>query len=155
MHEIFVIQIKIIVVHGRFGIRIPKPYFSVWSISLVKGQIDSLVILYPCVYQIFAVLFERVEILLGLFISRGTETFVVLDFPILDLITKLLGPNLEIVQSEEALGCLTLFGFHGRKYEFSQKIVRMDKRGPEFVNKIYHKPFPLRAIGVLVCHYHY
>jgi hypothetical protein len=99
MHEIFVSQTILIVVHGRFGIRIPQPDFPVWSMSLGKGQIDSLVILYPSVYQIFRVLCQRAKILLGLFISRGTETFVILDFPFLDLITKRLGPTLEMVQS--------------------------------------------------------
>ena len=102
MYEFIVSQTSLVMVDCSLGIRISQPNFPVVSFPLIKNQIDSRVILNPFVDEVQPVFSQRAEILLSLFVSLGTETFVILDFPFFDVIAERLCPKIKILQCKEA-----------------------------------------------------
>lgn len=92
------------------------------------------------------------KVLLGLLCGGGTQTFVVLNFPLLKVAT--LSPLLKLVLGEEGFDLITLGGFQERGHELSQEAVHVHQRGPEVMNEVDQESFDVRAVVILISHDH-
>ena len=92
------------------------------------------------------------KILLRLLCGGGTQTFVVLDFPLLKVAA--LSPLLELVLGEEGFDLVALRGLEERRHELFQEAVHVHQRWPEVMDKVDQQALDVRAIVVLISHDH-
>jgi hypothetical protein len=74
------------------------------------------------------------EVFLGLFGCRGTQTFVVFHFPLLQVFS--LCPLLKFVLSEKRFHFVALGGFEKRSHKFFEETIHSKERRPEVVDEI-------------------
>jgi hypothetical protein len=92
------------------------------------------------------------KILLGLLRGGGTQTFVVLDFPLLKVAA--LSPLLKLVLGEEGFDLISLGGLEERGHELFKEAVHVHQRGPKVMNKVYQQALDVRAVVILISHDH-
>jgi len=101
------------------------------------------------------VLLQLSKILHGFLIVRGTQAFVVLDLAALEPIGFVFNPLFVVCNREEALSDFPQFHLDDRRHELLEEARDFEQAGPEVVDKVDEKAFDVRAVVVLVRHYHY
>ena len=157
LDELFVDEIPVpqgllrmvhIVVDGVGG----KPFLSAISHLLVECKVDHIVVLLILILELNQMIVNLRKILLGLLCGGGTQTFVVLNFPLLKVAA--FSPLLELVLGEEGFDLVALGGLEERGHELFKEAVHVHKRGPEVMDKVDQQALDVRAIVVLISHDH-
>jgi hypothetical protein len=137
-----------IVVDGVGG----EPFLPAISHLLVKSKLDHIIVLLVLILELNQMIANLRKILLGLLRGGGTQTFVVLDFPLLKVAA--LSPLLKLVLGEEGFDLISLGGLEERGHELFKEAVHVHQRGPEVMNKVYQQALDVRAVVILISHDH-
>lgn len=129
-----------------------EPFLSAISHLLVECKFNHIVVLLVLILELDQMIVNLGKILLGLLCGGGTQTFVVLDFPLLKVAA--LGPLLELVLGEEGFDLVALGGLEKRGHELFQEAVHVHQGGPEVMDKVYQEALDVGAIVVLISHDH-
>ena len=119
-----------IVVDGVCG----EPFLPAISHLLVECKLDDIIVLLVLILELNQMTVNLRKILLGLLGGGGTQTFVVLDFPLLKVAA--LSPLLELVLGEEGFDLVALGGLEERGHELFEEAVHVHQRGPEVMNEV-------------------
>lgn len=137
-----------IIVDGVGG----EPFLSSISHLLVKCKLDHIIVLLVLILELNQMITNLRKVLLRLLCGGGTQTFVVLDFPLLKVAA--LSPLLELVLGEERFDLITLGGFEERGHELFKEAIHIHQRGPEVMNKVDKQALDVRAVVILISHDH-
>ena len=97
---------------------------------------------------------DLAEVLLRLFRSGRTQTFVVLYSKLLQ-VTLLLCPIFILWYREKGLNCLGTFrNFDDRRHELLYKAIDFEKTWPEVMDKVDQQTFDMGAVMILISHNH-
>ena len=129
-----------------------EPFLSAVSHLLVEGEFDDIVVLVVDVLELDLMLVDLGEVLLGLLGGGRAQPLVVLDLPGLEV--PAVGPLLELVHREERVDLLALGGLEQRRHELLQEAVHAHQARPEVVDEVYQQTLDVRAVIVLISHYH-
>ena len=75
------------------------------------------------------------EVLLRLLCRGGTQTFVVLNLPLFEVLA--LSPLLKLVYGEKGANLIAFGCLEQRRHELLQEPVHVYQRGPEVMNEVY------------------
>ena len=85
---------------------------------------------------------------------RSAQSFVILYTVLFQIST--FAPTCKLGNREESFDdCFALEDFDDRGDEFFQKAVKAEEFRPKVVNEVDDQTFDMRAIMILICHYHY
>ena len=129
-----------------------EPFLPAISHLLVECKLDHIIVLLVLILELNQMIVNLRKILLGLLRGGGTQTFVVLNFPLLEVAA--LSPLLELVLGEEGFDLIALGGLEERGHELSEEAVHVHQRGPEVMNEVDQQALDVRAIVILICHDH-
>jgi hypothetical protein len=138
-----------IVNHRHIGVVSAEPLLPPIRILFGEHQFQCLRVLGVHVLKFDSVSLEVLEVLLRFLVSRCTQPFVVLYFPTLEVKYRLT-PQLEILHREEGDRIASLARFEQWCDELFEEVGGFEERGPEELNEVYHQPFDVGAVGVLV-----
>lgn len=83
MDEVVVTEVLLVVVYAEVGVVGGQSGFALVRFLLVEAKVDALGVVGVDVVEGYFVLFDRGKVLLGFFVGRGAQTFVVLYFVVL------------------------------------------------------------------------
>ena len=137
-----------IIVDGVGG----EPFLSSISHLLVECKLDNIIVLLVLILELNQMITNLRKVLLRLLCGGGTQTFVVLDFPLLKVAA--LSPLLELVLSEERFDLIALGRLEKRGHELFKEAIHVHQRGPEVMNKVDKQALDVRPVVILISHDH-
>ena len=139
-------------VHKVFRRVCSQPIFPFISQFFIECKFNHLIVLLVQVLKVNLMRDYLSEVLLGLLRRGCSQPFVVFDLPYLQVFIYC--PDIKFVLCEErhyvsAARCLEQ-GCH----ELIHETIHLKKWWPEKVDEVDDQSFDVRAIGVLISHYH-
>lgn len=129
-----------------------EPILSSICKFLVESKVNDFLIFLVNILKLYLMLINGTKVLFGFLGGGGTQTFVILDFPTFEILV--LSPLFILWNSKERFNLISFCCFDNGSNEFFQKSIVFHKRRPEMMNEVYEQTFNVRAIMILISHYH-